>query len=75
MKKVDKTGEENYNSVIEGDDTSKLEELYQYKDEVILIYCAKGQSSAIVCKYLESKGFSNVYNLLNGINNYISKGE
>lgn len=54
---------------------SKLEELYQYKDEVILIYCAKGQSSAIVCKYLESKGFSNVYNLLNGINNYISKGE
>lgn len=47
-----------------------LEYLYQYIDEPILIYCSKGQASAIVCKCLEKKGFSNLYNLLNGIDNY-----
>lgn len=50
-----------------------LKALYPYKDEPILIYCSKGQKSATVCKYLEKKGFSNIYNLINGLDNYSYK--
>ncbi|MGL5507755.1 MAG: rhodanese-like domain-containing protein [Paraclostridium sp.] len=49
---------------------NSLRELYQYRNEPVLIYCSKGQRSATVGKYLEKKGFSNIYNLLNGIDNY-----
>lgn len=47
--------------------------LYEYKDEPILIYCSKGHRSATIGKYLEERGFSNLYNLLNGLDNYIYK--
>lgn len=47
-----------------------IDKLYLYKNEPILIYCSNGQISAIVGKYLEKQGFYNIYNLLNGVDNY-----
>lgn len=51
----------------------KMKSLMEYKNQPILIYCSKGHRSATVSKYLENKGFSNIYNLLNGYDNYSYK--
>ncbi|MGL5712911.1 MAG: rhodanese-like domain-containing protein [Paraclostridium sp.] len=47
--------------------------LNDYKEESILIYCSKGYDSVNICKYLEKHGFTNMYNLLNGLDNYSYK--
>lgn len=40
------------------------------KNEVIVIYCSSGIRSKKAQKYLEKKGYINVYNLYNGLENY-----
>ncbi|MDV4149489.1 rhodanese-like domain-containing protein [Clostridium sp. AL.422] len=45
----------------------EVEELENFKDKPILVYCKIGVRSSIACSFLESEGFSNLYNLRGGI--------
>lgn len=53
-----------------GDLPQHLDELEQYKDEEIIIHCRSGARSGNAKKFLESKGFSQVRNVLGGIMAY-----
>lgn len=44
----------------------RITEIMPYKDKNILVYCATGYRSYIVTKFLQNKGFKNVYNLSGG---------
>ena len=48
----------------------RLEELDSYKDQEIIIHCRSGARSGNAKKFLESKGFSQVRNVLGGIMAY-----
>lgn len=50
-----------------GDLEQRLEELEQYKNSEIVVYCKSGFRSYVACNILESNGFKNVYNLSDGI--------
>ncbi|MFC3414919.1 rhodanese-like domain-containing protein [Algoriphagus hitonicola] len=53
-----------------GDLPHQLDELEQYKNEEIIIHCRSGARSGNAKKFLESKGFSKVRNVLGGIMAY-----
>lgn len=42
-------------------------ELQEFKDKPILVYCKVGVRSSVACTFLEEEGFSNLYNLRGGI--------
>lgn len=44
------------------------------KDTKIVVYCASGARSLYVSKFLKDIGYTNVYNLLGGINGWLSLG-
>lgn len=44
-----------------------LEEIDQYKNEELVVHCRSGARSANAKKFLETKGFKKVRNLLGGI--------
>ncbi len=46
----------------------------KYKDQDILIYCRSGNRSTAASKILLDAGFTNVYNLRYGINEWTAKG-
>lgn len=48
----------------------RLEELDSYKDQEIIIHCRSGARSGNAKKFLESKGYSQVRNVLGGIMAY-----
>ena len=48
----------------------RLEELDSYKDQEIIIHCRSGARSGNAKKFMESKGFSQVRNVLGGIMAY-----
>lgn len=50
----------------------RLEELEKYKDEEIIVHCRSGARSGNAKKFMESKGFSQVRNVLGGILAYRS---
>jgi rhodanese-related sulfurtransferase len=50
----------------------RLSELEQYKDEEIVVHCRSGARSGNAKKFMESKGFSQVRNVLGGILAYRS---
>jgi rhodanese-related sulfurtransferase len=50
-----------------GELPGRLDELENYKQEEILIHCRSGARSANAKKFLESKGFMKVRNVLGGI--------
>jgi rhodanese-related sulfurtransferase len=50
-----------------GELPGRLDELETYKNEEILIHCRSGARSANAKKFLESKGFMKVRNVLGGI--------
>jgi rhodanese-related sulfurtransferase len=50
-----------------GELPGRLDELETYKTEEILIHCRSGARSANAKKFLESKGFMKVRNVLGGI--------
>ena len=52
----------------------RTNELEQYKNQPILIYCATGNRSTTASKILLDKGFKNVMNLRMGIMGWASKG-
>ncbi|EOZ98309.1 Sulfur carrier protein adenylyltransferase ThiF [Indibacter alkaliphilus LW1] len=53
----------------------ELEELESYKDQEIVMQCRSGARSGNAKKFLETKGFSKVRNLLGGIMAYRSMEE
>lgn len=48
----------------------ELEEIEEYKDKPILVYCKSGIRSSVACSLLEEEGFSHLYNLRGGILDY-----
>lgn len=51
----------------------ELEEILDYKDKPIIVYCKVGVRSSIACEILINEGFTKLYNLRGGILDY--KGE
>lgn len=48
----------------------EIEELGENKNKPILVYCKAGHKSALACQMLEEEGFTNLYNLGQGILGY-----
>jgi rhodanese-related sulfurtransferase len=47
--------------------SSAIEQLQNYKDQHVVVYCKAGVRSAIACRLLASHGFSQLTNLADGI--------
>ncbi|MDD3267377.1 MAG: rhodanese-like domain-containing protein [Burkholderiales bacterium] len=45
----------------------RLPEILEYKHKPVIVYCKAGVRSMTACKILEEDGFSNLYNLNEGI--------
>lgn len=50
-----------------GDLPGRLDELEGYKDQEIIVHCRSGARSGNAKKFLESKGYTKVRNVLGGI--------
>ncbi len=50
-----------------GDLPGRLDELEEYKDQEIIVHCRSGARSGNAKKFLESKGYTKVRNVLGGI--------
>jgi rhodanese-related sulfurtransferase len=48
----------------------ELEEIENFKDKPILVYCKSGMRSSVACTLLQEEGFSHLYNLRGGILDY-----
>lgn len=48
----------------------ELDEIKEFKEKPILVYCKSGIRSSVACSLLEEEGFSNLYNLRGGILDY-----
>ncbi|MCH7414298.1 rhodanese-like domain-containing protein [Belliella sp. R4-6] len=48
----------------------QLDEIEQYKNQEIVIHCRSGARSGNAKKFLETKGYNKVRNVLGGINAY-----
>ncbi len=48
----------------------RLEELNDFKDQELILYCRTGNRSGQAQRYLQQQGFSQVRNLLGGIEEY-----
>jgi rhodanese-related sulfurtransferase len=55
-----------------GDLPTRLDEIEKYKNQEIVVHCRSGARSGNAKKFLESKGFSKVRNVLGGIMAYNS---
>lgn len=55
-----------------GDLPGRLDELEAYKDQEIIVHCRSGARSGNAKKFLESKGYTKVRNVLGGILAYRS---
>ncbi|MDN3203353.1 rhodanese-like domain-containing protein [Algoriphagus sediminis] len=53
-----------------GDLPNRLEELEDYQDSEIIVHCRSGARSGNAKRFLETKGFSKVRNVLGGIMAY-----
>ena len=53
----------------------EVEELEEYKDKPILVYCKVGVRSSVACAFLEDEGFTYLYNLRGGILDFEGKIE
>jgi len=50
----------------------RLDDLEQFKDQELIIYCKSGNRSGQVKNFLEDQGYNKVRNLLLGIEGYLS---
>lgn len=53
-----------------GDLPNRLDEIEKYKNQEIVVHCRSGARSGNAKKFLESKGFTKVRNVLGGIMAY-----
>lgn len=44
-----------------------IDDISDYKDKNIIVYCRSGHRSITACNLLELEGFKNIYNLEKGI--------
>lgn len=47
--------------------TMQIDEIEDWKDQEVIVYCRSGQRSAVACLFLETLGFKNTKNLAGGI--------
>ncbi len=52
----------------------RIDELEEYKDKPVLVYCRSGVRSTTASAILVEAGFREIYNLRSGINGWIKKG-
>ncbi len=45
----------------------RFDELDQYKDKTIIVYCRSGRRSNMAAQFMQESGFSNVKNLKGGV--------
>ena len=57
-----------------GELENRLNEIEQYNNTEIIVHCRSGSRSASASEILSSNGFSEVYNMLGGINAWINAG-
>lgn len=50
-----------------GELPSRINELQQYKDSELIVYCRSGNRSGQACAFLEQHGFTNTVNLMGGM--------
>lgn len=50
-----------------GELPSRIDELSEYKDKELIIYCRSGNRSGQACAFLEQHGFANTVNLIGGM--------
>ncbi len=60
------------NNIPLGELPHRISELEKYKDDEIIVHCRSGARSGNAKKFMESKGFSQVRNVLGGILAYRS---
>ena len=48
-----------------------IDELQEYKDRDIVVYCRSGHRSITACNLLSMEGFNKLYNLEDGIQGYL----
>ncbi|HOK39749.1 MAG TPA: rhodanese-like domain-containing protein [bacterium] len=53
---------------------NRINEIENYKDKKILVYCRSGRRSKIALELLKNKGFRYIYNLKYGIIDWNEKG-
>lgn len=53
-----------------GDLPNRVSEIEDQKDKEMVIMCRSGGRSAKACAFLESEGFTNVSNLVGGVNKW-----
>jgi rhodanese-related sulfurtransferase len=53
--------------------TMQIEELEDWKDEEVIVYCRSGRRSMLACLVLDQMGFKDTYNLEGGILAWLEK--
>ena len=53
--------------------TMQVEELEDWKDEEVIVYCRSGRRSMLACLVLDQMGFKETYNLEGGILAWLEK--
>ncbi|MEP6713692.1 MAG: rhodanese-like domain-containing protein [Ferruginibacter sp.] len=53
--------------------TMQIEDIDELKDEEVILYCRSGNRSGQACLILESMGFTNVRNVVGGMNDWQEK--
>ncbi|MCC0650465.1 rhodanese-like domain-containing protein [Clostridioides sp. ZZV15-6598] len=51
---------------------NNIDEIYEYKDKKVIVYCRSGHRSVTACNLLGEEGFKNLYNLKSGITDYMN---
>ncbi|MCC0631030.1 MULTISPECIES: rhodanese-like domain-containing protein [unclassified Clostridioides] len=51
---------------------NSIDEIYDYKDKKVIVYCRSGHRSVTACNLLAEEGFKNLYNLKSGITDYMN---
>jgi len=54
-----------------GDLPYQLEQIEEYKDREIIVYCRSGARSGSACQYLRGQGFTNVRNMIGGMTQWV----
>lgn len=51
-----------------------LDEILDYENSPILVYCRRGSRSLKACEILEDNGFNNLYNMVGGYSKWVTDG-
>ncbi|MCC0651968.1 MULTISPECIES: rhodanese-like domain-containing protein [unclassified Clostridioides] len=51
---------------------NNIDEIYEYKDKKVIVYCRSGHRSVTACNLLVEEGFKHLYNLKSGITDYMN---